>query len=165
MQNAETILDVIRTAWCGINHWRAARRESLHTRFGEGPTEKARTSGTSPAAYSTRRGADGKGQGNLDLASGLPYAIRRVLGRRVEHRTSRYLNNRMEQDHRGVKQRYYPMRGFGNVQSASRFCSAFDEQRDYFRYRSRPKQTVPLAEQRLMFRQRFSALRYLLMAA
>jgi transposase-like protein len=35
-----------------------------------------------------------------------PRAIRRVLGRKVEHRTSRYLNNRVEQDHRGIKQRY-----------------------------------------------------------
>jgi putative transposase len=29
-----------------------------------------------------------------------PRAIRRTLGRKVEHRTSRYLNNRVEQDHR-----------------------------------------------------------------
>jgi putative transposase len=94
-----------------------------------------------------------------------PRAIRRVLGRKVKHRTSRYLNNRMEQDHRGVKQRYYPMRGFGNFNSASRFCSAFDEQRDYFRYRTKPKETVPLAEQRQMFQERFSALKYLLMAS
>lgn len=36
-----------------------------------------------------------------------PRAIRRVLGRKLNHRTSRYLNNRLEQDHRGVKQRYY----------------------------------------------------------
>lgn len=35
-----------------------------------------------------------------------PRAIRKVLGRKVVHRTNRYLNNRMEQDHRGVKQRY-----------------------------------------------------------
>src|SRR5437762_2052566 len=35
-----------------------------------------------------------------------PRAIRRVLGRKMEHRTNRYLNNRLEQDHRGVKQRY-----------------------------------------------------------
>jgi len=35
-----------------------------------------------------------------------PRAIRRILGRKVEHRTNKYLNNRMEQDHRGVKQRY-----------------------------------------------------------
>jgi len=94
-----------------------------------------------------------------------PRAIRRILGRKVEHRTNRYLNNRLEQDHRGVKQRYYPMRGFGSFDSASRFCLAFDEQRDYFRYRTKPKEKVPLPEQRRMFRQRFGALQYLLMAA
>ncbi len=54
------------------------------------------------------------------------------------------------------------MRGFGNVGSASRFCSAFDEQRDYFRYRTRPKEKVPLSEQRRMFRQRFGALQHAL---
>ena len=37
-------------------------------------------------------------------------AIRTELGRGVRHRTSRYLNNRMEQDHRGIKGRYRPMR-------------------------------------------------------
>lgn len=94
-----------------------------------------------------------------------PRAIRRVLGRKVEHRTSRYLNNRMEQDHRGIKQRYYPMRGFGSFESASRFCSAFDEQRDYFRYRAKPKEAIPLAEQRQMFWQRLGALQDLMMAA
>jgi hypothetical protein len=31
-----------------------------------------------------------------------PRAIRKILGRKVIHRTSRYLNNRMEQDHRGL---------------------------------------------------------------
>jgi putative transposase len=94
-----------------------------------------------------------------------PRAIRRILGRKVAHRTSRYLNNRVEQAHRGIKQRYYPMRGFGNFGSASRFCAAFDEQRAYFRYRSSPKEKVPLSEQRRMFRQRFDALQYMLMAA
>ena len=41
-----------------------------------------------------------------------PRAIRTVLGIRVRHRDSQYLNNRLEQDHRGVKGRYGPMRGF-----------------------------------------------------
>ena len=41
-----------------------------------------------------------------------PRAVREVLGEEVVHRTSRYLNNLIEQDHRPVKQRYYPMRGF-----------------------------------------------------
>jgi transposase-like protein len=94
-----------------------------------------------------------------------PRAIRRILGRKVEHRTNRYLNNRLEQDHRGIKQRYYPMRGFGSFQSASRFCQAFDEQRQFFRYRGKAKEKVPLSEQRQMFRQRFGALQYLLMVA
>jgi DDE domain len=34
-----------------------------------------------------------------------PQAIRIELGKRVRHRTSRYLNNRLEQDHRGIKGR------------------------------------------------------------
>ena len=41
-----------------------------------------------------------------------PRAIRRILGRKVLHRTNRLAliklpYNRIEQDHRGVKQRYY----------------------------------------------------------
>ena len=51
-----------------------------------------------------------------------PRAIRTVLGKAVRHRTSRYLNNRLEQDHRGFKGRYRPMRGFKCPKSAARFC-------------------------------------------
>src|SRR5437667_60269 len=94
-----------------------------------------------------------------------PRAIRRVLGRKAKHRTSRYLNNRLEQDHRGVKQRYYPMRGFVNFDSASRFCTAFDEQRQSFRYRTKTEEKVPLSEQRRLFQERFDTLQDLLMAA
>ena len=49
-------------------------------------------------------------------------------------------------------------RGFDTFESASRFCSRYDEQRDFFRYHREAKQPVPLAEQRRMFRQRFGAL-------
>ena len=94
-----------------------------------------------------------------------PRAIRRILGRKVEHRTNKYLNNRLEQDHRGIKQRYYPMRGFGSFASASRFCMAYNEQRQYFRYRTKPKEIVSLPDQRQMFRQRFGALQKMLMVA
>jgi putative transposase len=38
-----------------------------------------------------------------------PRAIRTTLGGGVEHRTNRYLNNRLEQDHRGIKGRYQSM--------------------------------------------------------
>jgi transposase-like protein len=47
-----------------------------------------------------------------------PRAIHETMGSNVQHRTSKYLNNRLEQDHRGVKQRYYPMHGFGSFDSA-----------------------------------------------
>ena len=56
-----------------------------------------------------------------------PRALRETLGPGVRHRTSRDKNNRIEQDHRGVKQRYYPMRGFGSFIAAARFCAGFEE--------------------------------------
>ena len=94
-----------------------------------------------------------------------PRAIRESLGVDVIHRTNRYLNNRIEQDHPGMKQRYYPMRGFGSFESAARFCPAADEVRHYFRYRKRMGETVRLAEQRRVFRQRWDALQAGLIAA
>jgi putative transposase len=69
-----------------------------------------------------------------------PRAIRETLGSEVIHRCNRSLNNRLEQDHRGIKQRSYPMRGFGSFVSASRFCRAFDEVRQFFRVRTTMKQ-------------------------
>ncbi len=77
-----------------------------------------------------------------------PRAICETLGNEVIHRCNRYLNNRIEQDHRGIKQRYYPMRGFGSVKSAARFCRAFDELHHYFRPRQTMGETVSLAQQR-----------------
>jgi transposase-like protein len=90
-----------------------------------------------------------------------PRAIRETMGNEVEHRTNVYLNNRIEQDHRGIKQRYYPMHGFGNVASAARFCRAFDEVRQFFRVRTLVMQKVSLAQQREVFRQRLVTLRKL----
>ena len=89
-----------------------------------------------------------------------PYhrAIRWILGRKVVHRTNPYLNNLTEQDHRAVKQRYYPMLGFGSFASAARFCSAFEELRQYLRARGRRSEVVPLAEQRRRFVGRWHAL-------
>lgn len=87
-----------------------------------------------------------------------PRAVREVLGEDVHHRTSRYLNNRIEQDHRSIKQRYYPMRGFKTVGSAARFCSAHEEQRQYFRTRRTTGARVSLGEQRTRFHERWGAL-------
>jgi putative transposase len=39
---------------------------------------------------------------NTDGHGSYPCAIRSMPGRHVEHRTSAYKNNRLEQDHRGV---------------------------------------------------------------
>lgn len=95
-----------------------------------------------------------------------PRAIRETLGEEVMHRCNPYLNNRIEQDHRGVKQRYYPMRGFGNFDAAARFCRTFDEQRQYFRLRTTMRERVPpLADQRREFRVRWTELMRTLMAA
>ncbi|MHB8752141.1 MAG: DDE-type integrase/transposase/recombinase, partial [Aggregatilineales bacterium] len=71
-----------------------------------------------------------------DKHAAYPRAICRILGRTVVHRTSQYLNKRIEQDHRRVKQRYYPMHGFGSFASAARFFSVFDEVRHHFRISS-----------------------------
>ncbi len=95
-----------------------------------------------------------------------PRAVRETLGEDVMHRCNRYLNNRIKQDHRSVKQRYYSMRGFGNVDAVARFCRAFDEQRQYFRLRTRMRERVPpLADQRREFRVRWTALTSTLMTA
>lgn len=75
-----------------------------------------------------------------------PRASAEVLGRDVLHRMSDCLSNRIEQDHRGIKQRYYPMLGFGAFESAKRFCQAFDKVRNYFRPRSRIRELVFLSE-------------------
>jgi len=86
-----------------------------------------------------------------------PRAIREALGPEVAHRCSRYKNNLIEQDHRALKQRSYPMRGFGTFASAARFCPAFEEQRQYFRPGHRPGEAVSLADRRRVFRARWAA--------
>jgi transposase-like protein len=75
------------------------------------------------------------------------------------------MNNKIEQDHRGIKGRYHPMRGFGSYVSAARFCSAHDEVRDYFRHRTRIDEVVPLGVQREQHCARRAELRVLLKAA
>src|SRR5690348_17325375 len=83
-----------------------------------------------------------------------PRAIRTELGKEVRHRTSRYLNNRLEQDHRGIKGRCRPMRGFECPRSAARFCRSHDELRNFLRLRSRPHQHVPADRRRLLLLRR-----------
>ncbi len=80
-----------------------------------------------------------------------PRAIRSTLGNKVRHRTSAYLNNRLEQDHRGIKGRIRCMRGFKDHDAADRFCREHDELRGLLRARSRPNQHVPASRRRSRF--------------
>jgi putative transposase len=85
-------------------------------------------------------------------------AIRWIVGRKVLHRHNQYLNNRIEQNHRGIKQRYYPMLGFKQFESASRFCNAFDELRSYLRVQAVDGQQISASRRREIFTDRWSTL-------
>lgn len=94
-----------------------------------------------------------------------PRAIRETLGPKVEHRCNAYLNRRIERNHRAVKQRYYPMLGFGALLSAQRFWRAFEEVRQYFRARRKQNQVISLSKARRQFLFRALELEALFVAA
>jgi putative transposase len=104
-------------------------------------------------------------QVTTDGHTSYPKAIAEELGTDVDHRTSQYKNNVIEQDHRGIKGRYRPMRGFKNFDAAHRFCRAFDEVRNFLRPASYINQNVSLARRRVIHVQRVAALRDLISAA
>ena len=85
-------------------------------------------------------------------------AIRWIVGRKALHRHNQYLNNRMEQSHRPIKQRYYPMLGFGRFESASRFCTACDESRNYLRVQRPGAERVSASDRRQIFTSKWSTL-------
>jgi len=80
-----------------------------------------------------------------------PGAIKVTLGEAVRHRTTRYLNNHLEQDHRGGKQWIRSKGGFKSVKSATRFCRAHDEVRNFLRPRSRRNEVISLAQRRILY--------------
>jgi putative transposase len=94
-----------------------------------------------------------------------PRAIRETLGPQVKHRCNAYLNRRIERNHRGVKQRYYPMLGCGALPSAQRFWRAFEEVRQYFRPRRKQNQVISLANARQQFLSRVCHLEELFVGA
>jgi putative transposase len=94
-----------------------------------------------------------------------PRVVKEVLGETVEHRLNQYLNNRIEQDHRSIKQRYYPMKGFSDFDSSARFCCAFEEIRHYFRNRSKMNEKVSLSTQRQLVLEKWTQLQSMLNAA
>lgn len=78
-------------------------------------------------------------------------AIRTELDEGVKQRTNQYLNNRIEQDHRGIKGRYGPTSGFKSYESASRFCRCFDELRNHLQARSRRSRNLSTNARRHRF--------------
>ena len=94
-----------------------------------------------------------------------PRAIRSTLGRGVKHRTSRFKNNSLEQDHRGVKGRIRCMRGFKAFESAARFCRGFDELRNHLRPSTRHCQHVAANRRRLLHLRRATAALAILQAS
>ncbi|WP_084698399.1 DDE-type integrase/transposase/recombinase [Muricoccus aerilatus] len=65
------------------------------------------------------------------MVSSYPRAIRSTLGRRVTHRTSAYMNNRLKQGHRGIKGRIRCIRGFKSFITAECLCRRQEEPRNY----------------------------------
>jgi putative transposase len=93
-----------------------------------------------------------------DSHDAYPRAIRNIFGDRVLHRTNRYLSNHLEQDHRGIKQRYRSMCGFKTFGTAAVFCRLFDEIRAFFRPQSQRRQSLTLVQRRDIYQERFTHL-------
>jgi putative transposase len=81
-------------------------------------------------------------------------AAKREILPGVEHRQSRYLNNRCENSHRPTRQREYRMQGFKSAGHAQRFLSAYGPIAQHFRPR-RHRLSAP--EYRKEMRQRFES--------
>ena len=89
--------------------------------------QAAKTSGVTPTQITT------------DKEPALYPAIANVFGGKVKHRDSKYMNNCLEQDHRGPKSRLCVMKGFKNIFSALRFCTVFEEVRQLFRMKDKTR--------------------------
>jgi len=94
-----------------------------------------------------------------------PRAIRTVFGEQVTHRTNRYLNNHLEQDHRAIKQRYRVTGGLNTFGTAARFCRLCDEIRAFFRPQSHRNESLTLAQRRDIHQERCAHLMGIMVAA
>ena len=66
-------------------------------------------------------------------------AIENVFGAGTKHRDSKYMNNVIEQNHRGIKSRCRVMKGFKTIFCALTFCTAFEEIRQFFRMKNKTR--------------------------
>ena len=85
-----------------------------------------------------------------DKEKAFPKAISKDLGKEIKHHNSRYLNNCIEQDHRGIKSRTGPMKGFKDSWCSMIFCHVYEEVRQFFRSKNRS-----LVKHRGIFASRF----------
>jgi putative transposase len=85
-------------------------------------------------------------------------AIRHVFGDHVRHRPNRALPHHLEQDQRGITQRYRAMGGFQALPTAARFCRLFDAIRALFPPQSRRNQCLSLHERRCFYPDRLAQL-------
>ncbi len=90
-----------------------------------------------------------------------PRAIAEILGQEVVHEMRGCTEQPIEQDHRGIKQRYYPMLGFGGFETAQRFCRTFEEVRQWLRPRQWMGDIVSLSDRRQHVLNRVEELRSL----
>jgi len=81
-------------------------------------------------------------------------AAKREILPGVDHRQSRYLNNRCEHSHRPTPQREYRMQGFTSPGHAQRFLSAYGPIAQHFRPR---RHLLSAAKYRKEMRQRFES--------
>jgi putative transposase len=81
-------------------------------------------------------------------------AAKRAILPEVEHRQSRYLNNRCENSHRPTRQCEYRMQGFKSAGHAQRFLSTYGPIAQHFRPR---RYLLSAPEYRKEMRQRFES--------
>lgn len=93
-----------------------------------------------------------------DKEPALACAIKHVFGQSTKHRDSKYLNNVMEQSHRGIKSRLRARKSSKNTWSAMIFCHVAEEFRELFR-----TNRAPLSQHRKLFAYKFTE--YLELAA
>jgi transposase-like protein len=157
----ETYLKV-RGQWCYL--YRAIDRDGqlVDTMLSE-----HRDMAAAQAFFRSAKSATGRvpDQVTTDGHGSYPRAIRSTLGRRVVRRTSAYKNNRLEQNHRGVKGRTRGMRGFKSFDSAERFCRSYDELRNFLRPQTGHNQHIPASRRRLLHLRRAATARAILKAA
>ena len=96
---------------------------------------------------------------NTDKEPALYPAIKNVFGNATKHRNSKYKNNVIEQNHRWIKSRCRVMKGFKNIFCALKFCTAFEEIRQFFRLKNktRAKRRRIIAPKIISFNNLFTA--------